>query len=124
MRTLFCSAALLALSSQPALASQTACVFSTDRSSQYYELEFIGYDDAKPVIVFSSKDFGAGERFTLSAENYTLKDFNQKARSVDFEFRNPNDPALPPSFGLVGTDGRVWFKTGSTIIEGTFRCDF
>lgn len=124
MRKLIPALALLALSSPPALASQTACIFSTDRSPHYYELEFIGYEDVEPMVVFSSTVFGSGERFTLRPQDYTLKIFDRKAKKVDLEFRNPNDPALPPSFGLVGTDGRAWFKSGSVIIEGDFRCDF
>jgi hypothetical protein len=115
---------LFAALSQPALASQTLCVFSTDTSSDYYELEFIGNGDERPLIVFTSTRFRPGERFTLSPENYTLKDFNEKARRVDLEFLNPGNPALPPSFGLVGNGGRAWLKTGSTITEGSFTCDF
>lgn len=124
MPKLVSAVALLALLSQSAFASQTACVFSTGQSPHYYELEFIGDSDARLVIVFSSTAFGSGKRLTLSPASYTLKNFSQKARSVDLEFRNPNDRTLPPSFGLVGTGGRGWFKTGSMIIEGNFNCDY
>lgn len=124
MRKLIPALASLALSSQPALASQTACVFSTDQSPHHYELEFIGYEDMEPVVVFSSTVFGSGKRFTLRPQDYALKTFDQKAKKVDLAFRNPNDPALPPSFGLVGSDGRAWFKSGSVTVEGDFRCGF
>ena len=124
MRKLISTVALLSFFGQSALASQTSCVFSTGQSPHYYELEFIGYGDVKPMIVFSSTVFGSGKRFTLSPDNYTLKNFNPKARTVDLEFRNPNDLTLPPSFGLVGTDGRALFKTGSMIIAGNFKCDY
>ncbi len=114
--------ALLAVFSPCAIASQTACVFSTEPSPSYYEVEFIGDDDAKPMIVFSSTDFGAGKRFTLSAEHYALKRFDPKAGAVDLEFRNPGDVALPPSFGLVGNEGRTRLKTGSVTVEGELKC--
>lgn len=116
--------ALLACFSPPALASQTACVFASGLSSDYYELEFIGESDAKSVIVFSSTAFGSGKRYTLSPENYALKHFDQKAEAVDLEFDNPGNVALPPSFRLVGRDGRAWFKTGSVLVEGEFKCDY
>lgn len=93
-------------------------------SPHHYELEFIGYGDAAPVIVFSSTAFGSGKRLTLSPENYTLENFSQRARAVDLAFRNPDDLGLPSSFGLVGTAGRAFFKSGSMIVEGSFKCDY
>lgn len=123
MRTLITAAAALAFFGQPALASQTACVFSAGQAPHYYELEFIGYGDAQPMIVFSSTAFGAGKRFTLKPENYSLRNFNPKAGTVNLEFRNPGDSSLPPSFGLDGADGRALFKTGSVIIGGNLKCE-
>ncbi|MGR4871255.1 hypothetical protein ACIPRI_20630 [Variovorax sp. LARHSF232] len=122
-RMIILAAAFMGLLSQSALASQTACQFSTGQSPHHYELEFVAYSDAKPVIVYSSTTFGSGKRLTLSPENYSLKNFNQKEGRVDLEFRNPNDLALPPSFGLVGIGGRGLFKSGSVIVEGSFKCD-
>lgn len=116
-------AALLILASQPTLASQTACVFSGDAAPQYYELEFIGYGDPNPMIVFSSTAFASGQRVTLHPADYTLKQFNQKAAMVSLEFRNPGGRALPPSFSLVGRSGHARLKIGATVVEGTLRCD-
>ncbi len=123
-RKIILAVSFIGLLSQSALASQTACQFSTGQSPHYYDLEFVGYSDARPVIVYSSTAFGSGKRLTLSPENYSLKNFSQKAGTVDLEFRNPNDRSLPPSFGLVGTGGRALFKSGSMIIEGSFKCDY
>ncbi len=122
MRELVPVTALLLFFSPLALASQTACVFASGPSPDYYEIEFIE-GDAKPMIVFSSTVFGSGKRYTLSPENYELNHFDQKAGTVDLEFENPGDAALPPPFGLVGRNGRAWFKTGPTIVEGKFKCD-
>ena len=44
-------AGLLAFTSLPAKASQTACAFEGGEASRYYELEFIGYDDVSSTIV-------------------------------------------------------------------------
>jgi len=120
---LISAAALLAVWSQAALASQTACVFSGSQAPHYYELEFIGYSDVNPMVVFSSTAFGSGARFTLSPANYTLKRFSQKAKSVSLDFRNPQDPALPPSFDLVGRRGRAKLKIGSIVTEGDLKCE-
>ncbi|HJR74421.1 MAG TPA: hypothetical protein VJ806_12360 [Luteimonas sp.] len=122
MRESLLIVALLAFFSPAAFASQTVCVFEADPSAHYYEVEFIGDGDAKPVIVFSSTDFGAGKRFTLSVEHYVLKHFDPKAGSVDLEFHNPGDVTPSPSFGLVGSEGRARLKTGSMIIDGEFKC--
>jgi len=111
---------LLALLAQPVLASQTACIFSTGKTSQYYELEFIGYGDTKPLLVFSSTTFRAGQRIALPAAD--LKHFRQKARSVSLEFRNPGDPALPPSFTLAGTGAQAWLSIGSARLQGDSKC--
>ena len=114
---------LLALMVQPALASQTACMFSTDKATHYYEIEFVGYSDTDPMIVFSSTVFGSGKRFTLHPSNYTLEHFSKKARAVSLEFRSQEGSAMPP-FTLVGTAGRASLKIGSNDIEGDLRCDF
>jgi len=116
-------AALLILVGQHALASQTLCTFESGTSSPYYELEFIGYSDAKPVIVFSSTAFGAGKRVTLQAADYTLRQFSSSTAAVVLEFRNPGSGALPASFTLTGRGGDATLKSGSTAVTGTFRCD-
>lgn len=113
----------LLLASQSVSASQTACVFSADKAQDYYEVEFIGYGDTKPMIVFSSTSLGAGKRLTLHPGNYTLTQFSQKAGKVDMKFRNPEDPAQPPSFSLVGAGGRARLAIGSSIVAGDFKCD-
>lgn len=118
------AATLLALMSQPALASQTACTFSAGEAPRYYELEFIGYGDADTVIVFSSTTFGSGKPVTLDPADYSLKHFSQKARKVSLEFRNPESRALPPSFNLNGVDGRAILSIGSSVIEGNLKCDY
>lgn len=124
MRKLASVGILLVLMGQPALASQTVCTFSAGEASRYYELEFIGYGDADPIIVFSSTTFGSGERITLNPADYSLKNFSQKARKVSLEFRNPQNLALPPSFSLNGIDGRAMLTIGSSTIEGDLKCDY
>lgn len=118
------AAILLALIGQPALASQTVCTFSADEASRYYELEFIGYGDTDPIIVFSSTMFGAGKRITLHPANYSLKQFSPRTRKVNLEFRDNKNLALPPSFNLNGADGRATLTIGSSIIEGDLKCDY
>lgn len=115
---------LLALASQPAFASQTACTFEGGKPPQYYELEFIGYSDANPMIVFSSTAFGSGKRITLPPENYSLKNFSQKAANIHLEFRNPGSGSLPPSFSLTGHRGHAQLKIGSTTVDGSLKCGY
>lgn len=115
---------LLPLLARPVLASQTACIFSTGKASHYYELEFIGYDASNPLLVFSSTRFRAGQRIALPAADYRLEHFSQQARSVSLEFRNPGDPALPPSFTLAGTGEQAWLTIGSARIQGALNCDY
>lgn len=124
IRKLASAAAVLAILSQPAIASQTACTFSAGESPDYYELEFVGYGDADPTIVFSATTFGSGKPITLDPSNYSLKHFSPKTRKVSLEFRNPKNPAMPPSFYLNGTDGRAILAIGSSVIEGDLRCDY
>lgn len=113
---------MLTLISQPALASRTACIFSGDTAAHYYEVEFIGYDDKKPMIVFSSTAFGSGKRITLQPGHYTLKHFSPKTQRIDLAFRNPNDCALPRSFRLVGTGDNARLDIGSSAIQGVLTC--
>jgi hypothetical protein len=124
IRKLASAAALLALVSPPAIASQTACTFSAGEAPRYYELEFIGYGDADPVIVFSSTTFGSGKPVTLNPADYSLKHFSPRARKVSLEFRNPKNLAVPPSFNLNGADGRAILSIGSSVIEGDLKCDY
>jgi hypothetical protein len=124
IRKLASAATLLALMSQSALASQTACTFSAGEAPNYYELEFIGYGDTDPVIVFSSTTFGSGKPVTLNPADYSLMHFSPKARKVSLEFRNPKSLALPPSFNLNGADGRAILAIGSTVVEGDLKCDY
>lgn len=116
-------AALLALASPPATASQTACTFEGGKAPQYYEVEFIGYSDVNPMIVFSSTTFGSGKRITLQPETYSLKRFSQKAAMVHLEFRNPGSRSLPPSFNLAGQRGKAHLKIGSATVDGSLKCD-
>ena len=115
---------LLALASHPAIASQTACTFEGGKEPQYYELEFIGYSDVNPMVVFTSTTFGSGERITLQPENYSLKQFSQKTAMVHLEFRNPGNGSLPPSFSLIGQRGQAQLKIGSTAVDGSLKCDY
>lgn len=114
---------LLVLAGPPAIASQTACTFEGGKAPQYYELEFIGDSDVDPMIVFSSTAFGSGKRITLQPENYSLKDFSQKAEMIHLEFHNPGVDSLPPSFILTGRRGRALLKIGSIAIDGSLKCD-
>lgn len=107
MRNIAVVTALLALAGQSAIASGTACTFEGVKESQYYELEFIGYSNVRPVIAFSATGFASGRRVTLPPESYSLKDFSQEAAMVHLEFRNPGDALLPPSFSLVGQAGKA-----------------
>ncbi|WP_157498930.1 MULTISPECIES: hypothetical protein [unclassified Lysobacter] len=116
--------ALLALFGQPATASQTACRFTGGESPQYYEVEFIGYTDIDPMVVFSSTTLGSGDLITLSSKQYTLKQFSQKTATVDLTFRNPGDDSLPPSFTLIGQKGKAQLKISTRTIDGSLRCDF
>jgi hypothetical protein len=115
---------LLGLASQPAIASQSACTFEGGKAPQYYELEFIGYSDVNPMIVFSSTAFGSGKRITLQPEHYSLKSFSQKAAKVHLEFRNPGNSSLPPSFNLTGQQGKAQLKIGSAAVDGSLKCDY
>jgi hypothetical protein len=124
IRKLASAATLLVLMSPSAIASQTACTFTAGESPGYYELEFIGYGDTEPAIVFSSTAFGAGRPVALPSSNYSLKHFSPKAGKVNLEFRNPKNPALPPSFNLNGADGRAILTIGSNVIEGELKCDY
>ena len=124
MRMLASAVTLLALTGQPAYASLTLCTFSAGDASRYYELEFIGDDDTKPILVFSSTTFGSGKRITLHSADYSLKQFSPKARNVSLEFRNPKSLAVPPSFNLNGTGGRAILTIGSNSIEGYLECDY
>lgn len=113
----------LALVGPPAYASQVACTFSTGEAPHYYELEFIGYGDAQPIIVFSSTAVASGKRIELPPAHYSLQRFSPEARAVSLTFRNPDDPALPPSFGLHGTGGRAVLSIGSRRMTGDLACD-
>ena len=113
----------LAVASQPAYASQTACTFEGGKAPQYYELEFIGYGDVNPMIVFSSTAFSSGKRITLQPENYTLKRFSQKTAMVYLEFRNPGNGSLPPSFNLTGHRGEAQLTIGPATVNGSLKCE-
>lgn len=117
-------ATLLALASHPTIASQTACTFSGGKEPQYFEMEFIGYSDANPLIVFSSSEFASGKRVTLNPTHYILKHFSQSTATINLAFRNPGNRMLPPSFSLLtGHDGRAQLKMGSTVVDGELKCD-
>ena len=119
----FASAVMLwAVVAQPVFGSQTGCTFSTGDTPGYYEIEFIGYGDTMPVLVFSATTFGAGKRITLRPADYTLHHFSQKDRRVGLEFRNPQNPALPPSFTLAGTGDHVWLTIGAIRTRGDLKC--
>lgn len=117
-------AIFLVLMSQPAIASQTLCTFSAGEASRYYELEFIGYGDTNPTIVFSSTEFGSGKPITLNPANYSLKHFDSKTGKVSLEFHDPKSLRLPPSFNLNGTSGRLILSIGSSVIEGDLKCGY
>jgi hypothetical protein len=118
MRKLWPLAALLALISQPALATVTLCDFSV---GPYY-VEFYGHEDQGPVIDFMTVESDSPKRIMLRSPNYTLGYFSLSERSVNLEFRNPGNPELPPSFSLVGTNGRATLKIGSKLIDGDLDC--
>ena len=118
-------ATLLALVSQPAIASQTACTFSGGKEPQYFEIEFIGYRDANPMVVFSSSEFASGKRVTLKPADYVLKHFSQSTATLNLAFRNPGSHLLPPSFSLLTRrHGDAQLKMGSTIVNGELKCDY
>lgn len=113
----------VALASHPAFASQTACTFSGGKQPQYFEIELIGYSDANPMIVFSSTEFSSGKRVVLPPADYVLDHFSQSDGAIDLAFRNPGNPSLPPSFGLIaGRGGRAQLKMGTTIVDGELKC--
>lgn len=114
---------LWALLAQPVLASQTNCTFTTVDTPGYYEIEFIGYTDTNPVLVFSSTAFGSGKRIALPTADYTLNYFSRKEGRVGLEYRNPQNPALPPSFALAGIGANVWLTIGSARLRGELKCD-
>lgn len=114
---------LWALLAQPVLASQTSCTFTTVDTPDYYEIEFIGYTDTNPVLVFSSTAFGSGKRIALPPADYTLNYFSRKEGRVGLEYRNPQNPALPPSFALAGIGANVWLTIGSARLRGELKCD-
>jgi hypothetical protein len=116
-------AVFLAVTGHVAIASQTACTFESDKSAQYYELEFIGYGEVKPTIVFSSTAFGSGKRITLPPANYSLTDFSPKAASVHLEFHNSGNDSLPPSFSLTGKSGLAQLKLGDAVVDGSLKCE-
>jgi hypothetical protein len=115
-------ASVLALAIQPAIASQTTCTFEGGKAPQYYELEFIGYSNTEPMIVFSSTEFDSGKRSTLQPEHYLLRAFSQMAALVNLEYRNPGNASLPPSFNLVGRSNQTRLETGSTVVDGFLKC--
>lgn len=116
-------ATLTALASQPGIASQTACTFSGGKEPQYFEIEFIGYGDASPMIVFSASEFASGKRVPLKPADYSFKRFSQSTATIDLEFRNPRSDLLPPSFSLLARPGgRAQLKMGSTIVDGKLEC--
>jgi hypothetical protein len=123
MQRIAALASVLALAEQPAIASQTTCTFEGGKAPQYYELEFIGYSDTEPMIVFSSSEFDSGKRSTLQPKTYLLKAFSQKAAMVNLEYRNPGNASLPPSFNLVGRSDQTRLETGSTVVDGFLKCD-
>lgn len=114
--------AWLALAGNSAWASQTACTFEGGQPPQYYELEFIGYGDAKPMVVFSSTAFGAGKRITLPVEHYSVENFRQVAARLRLAFRNPGNEALPPSFTLSARKGEGRLSMGSITVDGALHC--
>ena len=118
-------AALLALASQPSIASQTACTFSGGKEPRYFEIELIGYSDANPMVVFSSTEFSSGKRVVLQPADYVLEHFSQSDAAIDLAFRNPGNPSLPPSCSLrAGRDSHAQLKVGSTIVDGELKCGY
>ena len=115
-------AAVFAFAAPPALASQTSCTFEGGDAARYYELEFIGYSDGPPLIVFSSTAFRSGQRLTLPPASYALRAFSPKSATVALAFRNPGDASLPPSFALNGRGGAARLTIGRDRISGALRC--
>lgn len=113
---------LLTLASQSAAASQTACTFEGSGASHYYELEFIGYSDVDPTIVFSSTAFASGTRTPLQPAHYKLRHFNRERAAVHLEFHNPGNDAQPPSFSLIGRESRAQLSIDSAVVVGSFSC--
>jgi hypothetical protein len=115
-------ASWLACVASSAFASQTICTFSSDSASSYREIEFIGDDEAHPIVVFSATSIDNGRRITLPPADYTLEHLDPADRRVSLVFRNPGDAALPPAFALTGTGERVWLSIGPDRIPGTLDC--
>jgi hypothetical protein len=121
--TLLRAITLSALGSASALASQTACVFSSDEAPHYYEVEFVGYGDDAPIVVFSSTSLASGKRITLRSADYVIERFSPAAGRIDLTFHNPRDAAMPPSSTLAGEDGHARLRLGDTLVQGELVCD-
>jgi hypothetical protein len=113
---------LLFLALQPAAASQTACVFSGDGPHGYYEVEFVGYGDSAPMVVFSSTARDAPARFTLDPGQYTMRHFDRKAATAQFDYLGSGNTADAPSLTLAAQDGQGRLKIGSIVVNGNFSC--
>lgn len=115
---------LSALACAPALASSTACIFSGEAGRDYYEIEFIGYSDIDPLIVFRPKARDNGAGVSLDSRHYRLKEFSQQARRVRLEFYNPGRRSLPPSFVLEGAAGKASLSIEGRRVDGALECGY
>lgn len=114
---------LLGCAGGPAAASQTLCTFSAGTPPAYHELEFIGYGDAAPLVVYSASAWRSGQRVPLSPPHLVLERFDPRMGAVALEFRNPGDASLPPSLALRGMAGRARLSVGASVLEGGLVCD-
>ena len=89
----------------------------------YHELEFIGYGDAAPLVVYSASAWRSGQRVPLSPPHLVLERFDPRTGAVALEFRNPGDASLPPSLALRGMAGRARLSVGASVLEGGLVCD-
>lgn len=120
---LACGLALLACAAGPAAASQTLCTFWAGTPPDYHELEFIGYGDAAPLVVYSGSAWRGGQRAPLSPPHLVLQRFKPRTGAVVLEFRNPGDPDLPPTLALRGVGGHARLSVDGKFVEGNLACD-
>lgn len=116
LKSLFTLAVLLIAT--PVMASRTLCSFYPASDKWKLGIEFIGYDDESPMILF---DLVQGPH-SIPPTSYTLRDFNSKSRRVHLVYRNPGDPGMPPSFVLKGVGEKVVLTTVKSSAVGELRC--
>ncbi|GAB1596756.1 hypothetical protein [Lysobacter claricitrinus] len=106
-------ALLLIAIATPAWADTTLCTFS----SADHDIEFAG--DARVSMVYVQMPNGPR---SLPSRAYRLVEFDERASRIRFEFRNPGDATLPPSFTLEGAGSDAWIASAGERERGELRC--